>query len=50
MQIKKKLNILVFFAKYNYNDQTKEDEMVRACNTYKEKNACRVLVRKRRDH
>jgi hypothetical protein len=33
------------FAKYNWNDQVKEDEMDRACNTNGEKrNAYRILV------
>jgi hypothetical protein len=37
---------LLLFAKYNYNDQVKENEMGRACSTHGEemKNACRVFV------
>jgi hypothetical protein len=38
--------LLVLFAKYNYNDQVK-DEIGRACSTIGEKmNACRLLVGK----
>jgi hypothetical protein len=38
---------LVLFAKYNQNDQVKEDEMGGACSTNGEKtNACRILVGK----
>jgi hypothetical protein len=37
----------VLFSKYNCNDQVKEDEMGRACNTNVEKrNAYRIFVRK----
>jgi hypothetical protein len=35
------------FAKYNQNDQVKEEEMGRACSTHGEKrNACRVFMGK----
>jgi hypothetical protein len=37
----------VHFVKYNWNDQDKEDEVGRGCNTNEEKrNAYRVLVGK----
>jgi hypothetical protein len=40
-------SIIVFFAKYNYNDQGKEDEIGKAYNTHGAKgNAYRVLVGK----
>jgi hypothetical protein len=40
------------FAKHNYKDEVKEDEMVRACSTNGEKrNVCRILweIQKERD-
>jgi hypothetical protein len=32
--------ITVHFAKYNYNDQVKEDEMGRACSTLETEDEC----------
>jgi hypothetical protein len=38
---------LILFARYNYNDQVKEDEMNRACKMHgKNINAYRILVGK----
>jgi hypothetical protein len=38
---------LLLFAKYNRNDQAKDDEMGRACSTHREKrNAYRILMGK----
>jgi hypothetical protein len=40
---------LVRFAKYNWNDQVKEDEMGRACSmNRKKRNAYRILVGKQK--
>jgi hypothetical protein len=40
------LFLVYLTAKYNYNDQAKDDEMGRLCRTHVEKKAYRVLVGK----
>jgi hypothetical protein len=46
MKIRQLTQKLVLFAKYNYNDEVKENEMGRACRTHGAENEYRVLLGK----